>query len=268
MGEKRSLHGFAVDIGHTFAGYEVQTVGIVGLLLDDHFTDGLVEGDDSLKQDTLALLDVLAHGVKVRGEDGGCRVNALAVLALALSEELFEPLIHHGKRGLIGDEHFNVLALAEKDIPESGVFIGVVLLEIRVGQGVLCVTGALHKTVNVNACHGNGKKAYCGENRVATADVVGNNKCLVALFVCQRFQCALLLVGGGIDALGSFLLAVFLHEHFAEYAEGDGGLGRRAGFRDNIHRKVFVGNKLLHFAERGGADGVAGEKDLRCVFCQ
>ena len=51
-------------------------------------------------------------------------------------------------------------------------------------------------------------------------------------------------VGRGVDALRGLCLAVLLLELFAEEAERDGGLGRRAGLRDDVDGEIVVADEL------------------------
>ena len=64
---------------------------------------GLVDEHHGFKQGAAAVLDILAHGVQVGGEDHRGREQALVVLALALAVKLLPPLVHHGIAGLIAD---------------------------------------------------------------------------------------------------------------------------------------------------------------------
>ena len=70
-------------------------------------------------------------------------------------------------------------------------------------------------------------------------------------------------VGRGVDALRGFGLAVLLLELFAEETECDGGLGRRAGLRDDVDGEIVVADELRHLAQRVGGEAVADKVDVR-----
>lgn len=120
--------------------------------------------------------------------------------------------------------------------------------------------------VGVHARDGNGEQADRGEDAVASADVVGHDELLVALGVREGLESALVRVGGGVDALRRARLAVLLLKPFAEEAEGDGGLGGRAGLGNDVDGEVIVADELHHLAQRGGGQTVADEVDVGGVL--
>ena len=60
-------------------------------------------------------------------EDG---IQTLVVLALALAEELLEPLCHHCECRVVSNQYLNGLALSVKDISDSCVLVAVVIVKI------------------------------------------------------------------------------------------------------------------------------------------
>ena len=105
------------------------------------------------------------------------------LLALALAEELLEPLAHHGVVRLVGGHHFNLLSAPVKDIADSGIAVAVVL--VKLGRHILlsCVRSALHERVDINTGNSYRQQADCREHGISSADIVGNYEGLIALLV-------------------------------------------------------------------------------------
>ena len=120
-----------------------------------------------------------------------------------------------------------------------------------------------HEFIQINARDGDGEKTNGGEHAVASADVVGHDEFLVPLLIGEGLERAFVRVGRGVDALRGLFLAVLLLELFAEEAERDGGLGRRAGLRDDVDGEIVVADELRHLAQRVGGEAVADKVDVR-----
>ena len=125
------------------------------------------------------------------------------------------------------------------------------------------ICGAFHEAADVRAGRRDREKADSRQHGITSADVVRNDKALIAFAVRQGLQCAARLVGRRVDALCGAFLAVLLLGQFLEDAECDGRLGGGAGFRDDVHGEVAVSEDLQKLGEIGPADGVAGIVDLR-----
>ena len=268
VGQHRALKGLLVDEGHGPALQVVQAVHVGGVLAQGDLMLGGVDDHHGLEQGAPAVLDVLPQGVQVGGEDDRGGEQALLVLALALAEELLPPLVHHGVAGLVADHDLGALALVVEDVPDGGVLVAVVLLDVLAAVGVHGLAGAGHQGVDVRPGHGDGQQAHGGEHGEAAAHVVGHHEGLVALFVRQLLQSALGLVGGAEDALPGPLLAVLLLQQLPEDPEGDGGLGGGAGLGDHVDGDVLPLADLHQLLQGGGADAVPGEVDGRGVLAQ
>ena len=94
MCKNRSLQGLLVDFVQIHSGKEVQSVQIVFVVRDLECMTRCIDGDNRLKQNPLAVLDVLSHGMKIRRIVNAGRENAAAVLAFRFAEELLPPLCH------------------------------------------------------------------------------------------------------------------------------------------------------------------------------
>ncbi len=265
MGEERAVHRLTVDEVHRFALEEVQAVAVDVVVRDGELVGIGGEADDGLQQRALALLDILAHGVQVGGEIDAGGEEALALLALALAVELLPPLRHEAERRLEAGEQFDLFTGAVELVAHGGVLprgVGVV----RDLAERFHLPRAGEQGVGVHARDGDGEQADRGEDAVASADVVGHDELLVALGVREGLESALVRVGGGVNALRRARLAVLLLKPFAEEAEGDGGLGGRAGLGNDVDGEVIVADELHHLAQRGGGQTVADEVDVGGVL--
>ena len=87
----------------------------------------------------------------------------------------------------------------------------------------------MHQLVKVNAGDGDGEKSDGGEHAVPPADVVGYGEGLIAFGIGKGFERAAGAVRRCVNARGGAGFPVLPLQLFAEEAERDGGLGRRAG---------------------------------------
>ena len=265
MGQDGALHGLAVDHAHVLAGQEVQAVEVALQLLDEEVLGGVLDVDDGLEHIAGALLDELAHGVQVGGEDAACGEQALVVLALALAEQLLVPLVHQGEVGLVALEDLDLLALAAEDVAGGGVLVGVVVgAEHR--EPLHGVGRALHQLGDVDAGGGDGQQAHGRQHRVAAAHVVRHHEGGPALAVSQLLEGAAGAVGGGVDPLVGLLHADFLLQQLAQDAESQAGLGGGARFGDDVDREALALAQRDDVVQGGGADAVAAEVDLQALF--
>ena len=262
MGKKGALHGLVPDIIHRLSGQEVQPVAVDLILGYQQLVLGSSQTDHSLKHDAPPGLDILAHGVKVRGELHAGGEEALAVLALALAVELLPPLGKEAEPGLITGQNFDFLTLGVQIAPGGGVLPGGVGVQTGGAAGFHHAGRALHQLVQVHAGHGDGQQAHGGQHTVASAHVVGDHIAVVALGGCQGLQCASGLVGGSVDALGRALASIlFLQQRFEE-AEGYGRLGGCAGLGDHVDREVGIADEVHHFLHSVAGQTVSDKVDV------
>ena len=223
------------------------------------------KADGGLQHQPLALLEVLAHGVEVRRELHAGGEEALALLALALAEELLPPLAHEAEGGLVAAEDLHAAARAVEAVAGGGVAPG------GVGE-VLGLADLAHllrageELLHIDAGDGDGQQAHGGEHAVAPADVIGDHEGLPALPVSESPQCALVGVRGGVDPLPGPLPAVLFHQELPEEAEGGGGLRGGAGLGDDVDGEVHVPDQVQDLLQRLGGEAVAGEVDVGGVL--
>ena len=202
--------------------------------------------------------------MQVGGEDAGSGHQALLVLALALAEQLLVPLVHHGEVRLKAGQGLHTLALAVQDVAGHGVTVSVVV-DAALAELLQAVSSALHQLVNINAGAGDGQQANSGQDRVAAADVIGNDEGGPALLSSQLLEGAFGTVGRGVDALVGFLNTNGILQQLAQDAESQRGLGSRTGLGDDIDGETLALGELDDVVQGGGRDRVAAEVDLRAV---
>ena len=263
-----SLESLLIDICHRFAFQEIQAVHVFRIVADEEILLRLIKQNNRFKQGTAALLDVLAHGVKIRGEDNGSREQALVVFALALTEELLPPLVHHGEGRLIADKNFNLLALAVKDIADRSIAIAVILLQIRVGKILLCLTRTGHESRDIGAGNGDRQEADCRQNRITAADFIRHDESFIAFLGGQLLERALGLVCCAVNAASGALFAVFLFQHFAQHTERNGRLRGGAGLGDHVDRHITAFADFQQLGQSRGADAVAGEVNVGRILLE
>ena len=136
------------------------------------------------------------------------------------------------------------------------------MLHISGGAGLPHFRRAAHQRVDIHAGGGNGQQAHGRQHTVASADVVGHHKGLVAVGVRQGFQRALMGVGGGVDAAGRPLFAIALLQYFPEKAERYGRLGGGAGLGDDVDGEVHILHQFHDLRQRLAAEAVADKVDV------
>ena len=234
MREHRTEESLLIYGIYGFAREEAEPVGIVLVGGNDEAVL-IIDIDDRFKHHSLALLNELTDGVKVCGICRGGGINALAVLALALAEELLPPFAGHSECGVVHRKNFNALcasvfASAIEQIANGCIFeavVGFKVLARKIGIS-LCRTGK--HLIYIRARNGDGKQTYRTEHGISAADIVVYNKAVIAEFVYLRAERALCLIRGNKDSVFDSVLAVFLYEQVAEYAESYRRLCSRAGF--------------------------------------
>ena len=185
MRQDSALHRLAVDHRHILIGQEVESVEVVRVGLDVQILLRSRNIHNRLEQDAGAFLDKLSHRVQVGGKDCRRGVDALVVLAFALTKELFIPLGHHRESRLIADQNLDGLALAIQDVAQRRIAVAVVLVKVADAQILPCLGCALHELADVRTGHRNRQQSHRGQHRVASADVVRDDKGLIPFLVRQ-----------------------------------------------------------------------------------
>ena len=132
MRQHGSLKCFFVHKCHGLALEEIKAVDILGIIADEDILFRLVKEHNGLKERAAALLNILAHGMQIRGEHNGRREQALVILALTLTEELLPPLVHHRNSRLIADANLRLFPTAVQ--AARG------LIDTLTSHGYTCVT--------------------------------------------------------------------------------------------------------------------------------
>ena len=262
MGQQRAVHGLTGDEVHILAHQEVEAVAVGGIEGHLHLVFGGAEAHHGLEEVALTLLDVLTHGVEVSGELHAGGEETLVLLALALAVELLPPLGHEAEAGLVSGQHLDLIAGAVQGRAACGILPCGVGGVVGLGAGLHHLGSAAHEGIDVHACYGDGQQTHGGQHTVAAAHVIGDNEGFVAVLVGQILQRTLVGIGGGIDALGSALLAVLLLCQLAEEAEGHGGLSGSAGLGDDVDGEVHALQQLLHLVHGVGAETVTHKVDV------
>ena len=170
------------DKVHGPARQEVQPVAVGGV--NGHRCSPAPCGSQAhhcLQQMALPLLDVLAHGVQVRGELHAGREQALALLALALAVELLPPLGHEPEGRLIGRPGSRSSSRRCIElVPGRGILPGRDSAPYLPAVQTSCIRRPpAIRARDVDARHGDGQQAHGGEDAVAPADVVRHHEGLI-----------------------------------------------------------------------------------------
>ncbi len=169
----------------TLAGYVVKAVEVVAVGGYHHCAVLLLDGNDRLEDDALAVLNPLSHGVEVGGVVDSRGEYAFVVLALTFAVELFPPFAEEVEFGMVIYEYLDFLAVAIEGVAGLGIELcgrsGVGACRLHVGR-------AGEERTYVEASHGDGQKAHGREHGEASADVVVDDECVVAFVGGQRAE--------------------------------------------------------------------------------
>ena len=265
VGLHGGLPGGVIDVPEILA-VQVLEVVLLGLGGHDHAGIPLPHLDKGLKQDGATLLDELADGVEVLRVGGHHRVEALAVLALALGEGLDPPLGEVVQPGLKEGHHLQPEAVLIHQVPQAGVAEGDVLLRRLGKEPVPHVPHALGDGLDVDARHRHGEQAHVAADGVPAADGAGKLQEGVAVVPAQLMEGG---VGGagGEDPPGGLRLPVPLLQVVPQHAEGDAGLQGFKILGDAVDIDGLVAVQLLQGAGHlAGGDGVARPQDGGAVL--
>ena len=257
-----ALHGLLVHEVHVLAFEIVQTVEIICRRNEFH---GLFRGfhiQDGFEQIAHAILDVLSHGVQIRRKVHASRENALLILALGFSIQLFPPFGDKVQGRLVVHHDLGGTSFPEKGVADSGIPVAIILGK-GLGAGFAAVCGSLHHGCDVDAGRGDGQQANGGEYGEASTDVIRNHEGLIAFCIRQRFQGPTGFVRGGVDAGFRAFLAVLAFHVLLEQAERDGRLRGGSGFGNDIDGDFLSLDEFEQIGQIGGTDVVAREVDGR-----
>ena len=141
-----------VHLVDALACKEVQTIKVLLVRWEEKFLLWVLHADACLENGALTLLYPLSHRMQVGGEVTRSRIDTLAVLALALAEELLPPLSIVMQLGLVVDEDLNLLAVAVESITHSSVDGCWVFLERHINSTLLLHSlSTSHELLDVDA---------------------------------------------------------------------------------------------------------------------
>ena len=212
-----------VDLIDSLVGDIVDAVEIRCVHRDTMGESGLLHRKNCLEDGALAILDPLAHRVKVGGEIHRCRENALAILTLALAVKLFPPLREIVELGIEVYENLDLLAALIESVAETSILLSGVLGR-GVESGLLHILGSFEEFLDIMTCASDREKTHGSEHRETAANVVGDYVSFVTFLVGHNAECALLLVGDSHDEILGCILACLLLKLILEETESDSRL--------------------------------------------
>ena len=240
VGQHSAEFSLVVHLADALAGDVVELVEVFVLHRDAELVVRVLDRDHRLEEVAQTVLDVLSHGVEVGAEGDRSGEDALVLLAVALTVELFPPFAEIHQTRLVVHHDFVGKALGVEGLTHHGILRDRVV-EGRIGLALFFhLNGTLHQGADVDACHGDGQQAHGGEHREAAAHIIGYDIGLVALHVGQLLEGAAGLVGDGNDARGGLLFAVFVDDVLLKDTEGDGWFRCRARLGDDGQRIVLL----------------------------
>ena len=263
MGKNYAQLCHLIHLIQAFACKEVKTIQVVAIGLDGNLTLGLTNTDNSFKQGTLALLNILSHRVEVGSECYACGEDTLVLLTLALAIELFPPLGNVLQAGLVGGENFDFVTFAVERIAHCGILSSDVLLErYALATSLLHILGTTHQLFDVDTCGSKRKKTYGSEYRETTTNIVGDDIGVVTLGSREGFQCTTSSIGNACDAhLGLLFTIASLNLGF-DKTESDCGLGGGTALADNNGSNRVLFGSLQQLGSVGFAEVVACKYDI------
>lgn len=210
---------------------------------------GLLEFEHGFKNVAAAFLEILTKRVKVGRIDDGGWEDSLVLFALGFAEKLLPPFFKILKLRLESREDFDVVAARGEFGAGGGVFYRGSVRELVIKSVVIFRRGTGEQVVDVDTSDSERQKTDRAKNRVATADIVRDDEAGVFFLESFVVKSTTIRVGRGVDASASAIGAVFLDEFFFQEAEGDGGFGRGARFRDDVDREISVAESFQKFVE-------------------
>ena len=159
-------------------------------------------------------------------------------------------------------QYLGLFACAVERVAGGGVEQRLVV-ERCCGCGGLHLGGSVKECADVVAGHCDREQTYGGEHREASAHVVGDDKCLVALFGGELAQGAALGVSDGYGQFGGFLLAGLLLELLFEQTEGYCRLCGGARLGDHHYAESLAVEELQQLMHVVLSDVLSGKHHFR-----
>ncbi len=223
VGFYRALKGDAIEC--------FDTLSVLGVAKVSKGRGQLVNTQESFKDLTLALLQILSKGMEVGGIAQADGEEPLAFFSFAFPKELFPPFGQVVQTGLKGGQGFDADVLGVEGVTQECIARSKVVGSVEV---VLGLSGPFKKLLNVHPHDRHREESYGGKHRIATSDVFGDGIALVAGCFCEWAQTALLGVGGDDDALLELFGAVAFFHVVMEELEGDAGFEGTSRFGHHV----------------------------------
>ncbi len=152
--------------------------------------------------------------MQIRGVVYRIRQNAESVLAFGFAEQLLPPFGYHSHLRFIVYKEFHIISLVLQNAAGNGVAISGVFVEIGIAIFAHAIVQTLHQHIDINPGSRNRQQAHGGDHGETSADIIGNDECLIAFFISHGFQGTASLVCGGINAACGLVPVFVFHKLF------------------------------------------------------
>ena len=263
MSQASTEFSHLVHLIHTLALQEVQTIEVLIIVREEQLLVRSLYADNSLEDRALALLNPLAHRVKVGSEVASCREDTLLVFTLALTIELLPPLSEVVKFRLEVANDLNLLAsLCIERLTSSSIDSSRVLIESNVlTTSLFHVSSTSNELFYVETSNSDRQQTYWSKNRETTTYIVRDDETLITLFVCASTGSTLLGIGNGYDHILSLFLATLILALLLQKTESESCLSCGTRLRDIDNTELLVLQERSQLVEVILTDVVTCEKD-------
>ena len=257
-----------VHLVNTLALEEVQTVEVLIIVREEQLLVRSLYADNSLEDRALALLNPLAHRVKVGSEVASSWEDTLLVLTLALTIELLPPLSKVVKLWLEVAYNLNLLAcLSIESLTCSCIDSCRILLESYVlAASLLHVSRTSYELLYIETCYCDRQQTYWGQNREAATYIIRDDEALVTLLVSTSTCSTLLGVGYSYDNILSLFLTALILALLLQKTESESSLSSGTRLRDIDDTKLLVLQERGQLEEVVLTDIVTCEEDSRVLL--
>ena len=261
VGRQRAEEGLLIHEVHGLALQIVQPIQILVIGTDGILLGRRVKANHGLKNVPGALLDHLTKRMEIRGKLGSHGEQALAVLALGLTEQLLPPTAKHLEARLEALKQLDCLSVAVQQVPHGGV------LPHGVFEGAQIIAfpgihGAVQHGFHIHTGNRQRQQTYSGQHGEPSAHIGRNHKGLPALFRSHLPQRTLAGVGNGIDPTAGTVGSVLPLQHPAQRTGSNGGLGSGSRLGDDGDGNVLALQQTAQVIPVPGAQAVAHEENL------
>ncbi len=187
--------------------------------------------------------------MKISCEFGRRREDPLAVLALALAEQLLPPFADEVQTGLETRKQFDVLPTRVQKTSGDGVVKSVVGRCRRTKAVSALFCGALQHRTDIQASDRKRKETDRSKYRIASPDVARQVECDQGLVLGKVVQGSMLRVCYGHDTGACLFCTEPSNQLCFQDVEGNRSLKRRAGFRDDHDGEAVARKPVQQLSE-------------------